>query len=118
MAVYPCDWTKHRYAQPQQSVYVTSVYRDNPETYALRLCPKHFEEVVLLVRQLMAELDDDSQVSTSCDQCGQDRDGATYVKVFRGKEEPQNFAADLCATHMVQYQRDLRIASGRALTAR
>lgn len=118
MAIFPCDWTGHRYAQPQQSIYITSVWGDDAETAKLRLCPKHFEELHLIARTKMAQLDEDSKVGRVCDVCGKERNAALFLKVFQAHAEPLYYASDLCAGCWQAYRDLVHVASARPLTDR
>jgi hypothetical protein len=68
MAVFPCDWSGHRYPQAQQSLYVTRVLGQESETWKLRFCPRHFDEAYSILRERTTEVDDTTppQVTASC----------------------------------------------------
>lgn len=118
MAIYPCDWSAHRYAQPQQSAYITSVWGTDAETAQLRLCPRHLLELEEICKERLELIDWDSQVGSSCTSCGKERNGLLSVKLFKGKEEPTYYVADLCARCWQEYRTLLKVASGRPPRAR
>jgi len=115
MAIYPCDISSHRYPQPQQSIYWTLVHGELLVTYKQRLCPSHFRVQATECQTSMALVDDNSQVSATCELCHSDREGALYAKVFPNKSEMQQFALDLCEVHLQELADKLRIRSGRRL---
>ena len=115
MAVYECDWSRHRYPQAQQSIYYTLALGSVATTYACRLCPKHFRESQILIRENMASIDDESQASVTCDLCENPREQVIYAKVYAAKEEAQYFAADFCGPHGSALGQDLHMFNGRAL---
>jgi len=117
MAVFPCDWSGHRYPGPQRSVYITSVFGQDQETCKLRLCQTHFRDFVNVCDVRLARIDGDSQVGQTCDNCQEDKSYAVYTKVFDQKEEPVYFAGDLCARCWQEVRVELKVASGRVLTA-
>lgn len=112
MAVYECDYSRHRYPEAQQSIYFTHLIGRIADTYKMRLCPKHFREVAIMVEQEMAELDEASQSSATCDRCENQRAGSLFAKVFGAKTEMRQFVADFCAAHLSTVGNDLRIFNG------
>jgi hypothetical protein len=118
MAVYECDWGRHRYPQPQQSIYYTHVIGASADTYKMRMCPTHFRESLVIIGEEMAELDEHSQMSLICDKCGKDRCAVLYAKVFPAKDEAKYFVADFCAACISAVGNTLRIFNGSTLTAR
>ena len=115
MAVFPCDWSAHRYAGPQQSAYVTYVSGSAPTTTKLRLCERHMVELKQVAFDALALVDDDSQVSQVCEGCGVERSGAIYVKLFTPHNEPETWAGDFCAGCAARVAASLKVASGRPL---
>jgi len=118
MAVFPCDWSAHRYPGPQRSVYVTSAFGDDVETYKLRLCAVHLQAWQEIAARSMSPVDEDSRISRTCENCGGERTFAVYAKVFDAHREPAYFASDLCASCWQALRTDLKVPSGRALRAR
>lgn len=115
MAVYECDWGRHRYPQAQQSIYYTLALSSSATTYACRLCPKHFRESQMIIGERMAMVDEESKSSDTCDNCGKDKRQVFYAKVFAAKEEAQYFVADLCDQCGSVLGNDLRAFNGRAM---
>jgi len=99
MAIYPCDQGNHRYPQPQQSVYRTTLNGREPVTVTARLCPRHFRDVVDVAAAHLAYVDDDTQGSLLCDQCGERRDTTVFLRAFPAKEDERMYCADLCERH-------------------
>ncbi|HEX4504050.1 MAG TPA: hypothetical protein VH187_23270 [Scandinavium sp.] len=118
MAIFPCDWNAHRYPGKQRSAYVISAYGEDLETTKLRLCEGHFHDFTQLVQEDMARVDEDSSVSGSCDICDKDKNFAVYVKLFDLAQEPDYYAADLCARCWQDLRVKLKVASGKAMAAR
>lgn len=118
MAVFPCDWSAHRYPGMQRSVYVTFASGETATTSKLRLCQKHFDLEVEQVRKIMAQIDDDSQMSTTCERCTKDRAETVFAKVFDQHAEPIHFAVDLCHGCAMDVAGILKVANGRALADR
>lgn len=115
MAIYPCDFGGHRYPGAQQSVYVTVCRNGDTLTHKLRLCPKHVLEELGVIRNAMAGLEDDLQVSTVCESCGEKTQALVFAKVYLLHEEPLQFVADLCGGCQTLLADTLRIASGTPL---
>jgi hypothetical protein len=115
MAVFPCDWTSHRYAEPQRSVYVTYVFGTDAETCKLRLCPRHFAECMHVIHEHFAMVGDDSAISQTCSSCGEDRVYAVYCKVFDLRDEPVYWATDLCSKCWNALSGLLRVENGHAM---
>lgn len=118
MAVYPCDWSAHRYPGVQRSVYLSVAYPDEVVTHKLRLCERHFHDELQLIREHMCEVDDDSAISTKCEMCEEDRHQAIYAKVYDQKTDPVTFATDLCAEHGALLVLTLKGSLGRLMTGR
>lgn len=117
MAVYECDYGRHRYPQAQQSAYFTHVIGRVADTYKVRLCPAHFRTVAVGVEEQLADLDEESQSSTTCDKCGGERAGSLFVKLFPLKEEMRQFVGDFCAQCLSTVGNQLRIFNGDHFTA-
>lgn len=118
MAIYPCNVGKHRYPQPQQSAYCTTLEGRTPLTSRARLCPLHFRVVQVVAMQRLALVDDDSQSSTLCDVCGGDRETTMFLRLFPSKSDELTYAADLCAAHAEAVGAELLIANWDPLAAR
>lgn len=112
MAIYPCDFAGHRFPQAQQSIYWTHVLGNSAITYKMRYCPSHFRDAATYCQEHMAMIDESSMISSSCEHCDAKRDGALYAKVFPAKSEMQQFALDLCATHLSAVVEELHVANG------
>jgi hypothetical protein len=117
MAIYPCDWLPHRFPQPQQSVYVSSVRPDSYTTWKLRFCPKHFSAYLDLAQELTKLVEDDSQPSDECDRCGKEKSLAVYLKFFPSKAEPFYYASDLCGRCWPDVGKDLKVSNGSIMPA-
>jgi thymidine kinase len=115
MAIYPCDFSGHRYTGPQRSLYLTSLWGDDAETVKLRLCQTHFNELQTRANELLDIVDEASVVSSVCDRCGKEKTGTIFAKWFDQHAEPAYAAADVCATHWQQVRTSLLAASGRAM---
>ena len=118
MAVYPCDWSSHRYPQPQQSVYFSCVFEDKAETYKLRLCPRHLDEALELIQEKLQFVPDDGVNQLA--RCDHDleKNGTIFAKVFQTSEEPVYYAADFCVRCFVGVRQDLHISQGKLLSGR
>lgn len=101
MAAYPCQIGGHRYPGPQRSAYVTRLNGSRPESRKLRLCPRHFAEVLETSRVFMAPILEDSQMSMLCEvgDCQVERKTTLFLKTFDQNEDPKEFAVDVCARH-------------------
>jgi len=118
MAVYECDWGRHRYPQAQQSIYYTHVIGAVADVYKMRLCPKHFRESVVFLEEHLTVIDEDSMSDSTCTECNADKCALLFAKVFPAKEEMRQFAGDLCAACLSRLGNDLRIFNGSQLSAR
>lgn len=118
MAIFPCDWSAHRYPGPQRSVYVTFAHGDTVDTSKLRLCQQHFDQELLVIRELMAEVDDDSQMSVSCERCHGDRGETVFAKVFNSHADPVSYAIDVCHGCAAEVAAKLKVANGRPMADR
>lgn len=117
MAIYPCDWSQHRYPDGQQSMYLVWLAGNAIGGNCLRLCPKHFREAFTIAQLHMAIVDENSQPSTMCDKCGGERDGLLHVRFFPARQEEVQMAADLCVTCSETVGNHLRASNGRPLRA-
>jgi len=99
-------------------MYVTYAAGSLAQTYKLRLCELHFRDLMNVVNKQMAVVDTDSQMSTACEQCDQDRSATVFAKVFEGGADPVQYAVDLCARHSEALLALLKIGNGRALADR
>jgi hypothetical protein len=115
MAVYECDYGRHRYPQAQQSIYYTLALTGSSTTYACRLCPKHFRDSCVLIEERMSMVDEESTSSTTCDACTEDKTQVLYAKVFAKDADATYFVADLCAVHGGQLGNELRAFNGRVM---
>lgn len=118
MAVYPCDWSAHRYPGTQRSVYVTVAEPDSVQTFKLRFCPKHFLDEWHIVQDELAVVDEDSTISDTCLRCEEERTHGLYVKFFDEGKEPVEYAGDFCAAHVHLVALELKAPSGRAMRER
>ena len=98
MAVYPCDYSRHRYRQPQQSLYYTEISEHLVSTYKVRLCPQHFDDVTELLREHLDDIEDNTMSSDKCQMCGEDRLFTVQARIFALKTEEEQRIADLCAS--------------------
>jgi len=109
MAVYPCDYGRHRYPQPQQSIYYTHVIGSSCQTYKMRLCPQHFELSCEQIAEYLSLVDENSQIDKNCTRCDAEAAGSLYAKVFRAKQEGEQWAGDFCAGCLSGVANHLRI---------
>ena len=115
MAIFPCDWSGHRYPGPQRSAYVICAFGEDVDTTKLRLCERHFRDYVARTAEHLALVQDDSSIGRVCDSCGKEKIYAVYVKLFDQHEEPAYYAGDLCPTCWERVRQDLLVSSGRPL---
>ena len=118
MAVFPCDWSTHRYPGPQRSVYVTFVSGEAVETSKLRLCQQHFDVELEQIEKAMAEVDDSSQMSFTCERCPKNRAETVFAKVFNPHAEPVTYAVDVCHGCAADLAGLLKVGNGRHLAER
>jgi hypothetical protein len=118
MAVYPCDFDQRRYPLAQQSMYFTQVIGTSADSYAVRYCPLHFKEVWDSVRKHMAQLEDNSSWSETCEECSEPRAAGLYAKVYAYNEPVQQYCVDLCASCLGRLGQEWRIYNGRYLQSR
>lgn len=112
MAVFPCDFSRHRYREAQQSIYWTEVSEHLVSTYKLRLCQQHFREVYDYIREHLAEVDNDSTISDSCEYCSEPRLFMVSAKVFPARSDYTQWAIDLCARHASELGNHLHVYNG------
>ena len=117
MAVYPCDVGMHRYPGAQRSAYLSIVGDGGrPETRKLRLCAKHFGDMRVRSAERLLLVEEDSQMSPVCDECGDARSNTLFVRLYaEDGEEPVQYAGDLCATHVDEIGKLLGWADGRKM---
>ena len=118
MALFPCDWGTHRYPGPQRSMYLTLASDAGVETHKFRFCRRHFDEQMLFVREHFSLVDEDSQISATCESCHEPRALGVYVKSYQLNQEPESWATDLCANCAEHVADLLQIRNGRAMAAR
>jgi hypothetical protein len=118
MAVFPCDWSAHRYPGPQRSIYVTFAFGDTVTTSKLRLCQQHFDLELEQIQKAMAEVDDSSQYSITCERCPKDRGETIFAKVFNSHAEPVTYAVDVCHGCAADLAGMLKVANGRPMADR
>ena len=118
MAVFPCDWSAHRYPGPQRSIYVTVATGSDAETVKLRLCQRHFGETMDVVSKQMSLVDEDSQMSYSCERCHNDREATYFAKMYDEHAEPMQYAVDLCHGCGRELAALLKVSNGRHMTGR
>lgn len=118
MAVYPCDYSRHRYRQPQQSLYYTEISEHLVSSYLVRLCPQHFDEVRQLLEENMKSLDDDLQDQDACEQCDGPRLFTVQARLYPKKSEEVQLITDLCAGHASELGNAARVYNGRHLADR
>lgn len=118
MAIYPCAIGKHRYPQPQQTAYGTSVHGSSARTHKARLCPSHFRAVMVMAREHLALIEDSSQSSLSCDRCDEPKNMALFLRVFPAKMEEEVYAGDFCGTCGEALEAQLQIATWDLLSER
>lgn len=118
MAVFPCDWSNHRYPDAQRSVYVTFAANDLVQTTSLRFCPKHFREEAAKARTLLSELEDGSMADSQCQGCNADRSCAIYVKLYDEKQEVDQLVGDFCADCATLVMDQLQTSKGRGMRSR
>lgn len=100
MAVYPCSFYPHRYPQRQRSIYISDVNSERPQTRKHRVCPKHLDQLLEVLKGSFTFIDEDTMTSLACEVCEAPRESAVYVKVFsEDGHEPGAWGADLCAQH-------------------
>ena len=115
MAIYDCDYGRHRYPQAQQSIYWTAVTGRSGETYSCRYCPSHFRQLQIEIRELMSQVLEDSKSSDFCNVCNEPRTSVLYAKVFPAKGDLEYWVADLCARCASETGNRLRIFNGRPM---
>jgi hypothetical protein len=118
MAVYPCDWSKHRYAQQQQSVYITRVVANEAETFKLRFCPRHFDEVLTVMREKTTLVDEESLAPEHCELCEDETVVSYYIKLYPLKAEVVQRALEACYTCATAFEHDTHMSNGKHLTPR
>lgn len=118
MAVFPCDWSAHRYPGMQRSVYVTFATNGSVDTSRLRLCQTHFDQELLQIQKAMSLVDNDSTISSSCERCPKDRQGTFFAKVFDQHAEPATYAVDVCNGCATDVAGLLKVSNGRPLADR
>lgn len=118
MAIYPCAIGNHRYAGPQQSLYVTVLNGSTPASTKLRLCSPHFLDILSVVQDEMDNVSDGGQMSSLCQKCGATRDMSVFARVFPLHEEEATFALDLCVPCATQLADRLHTRSGTPLPGR
>jgi hypothetical protein len=115
MAVYPCDWSNHRYPDAQRSVYVTFAAENTVTTTMLRFCPKHFREESAKAHQLLSELEDGSMADALCTSCKANRACAIYVKLYDEHREVDHLVGDFCADCALVVMDQLQTSKGRGM---
>lgn len=113
MAVYPCDWSNHRYPGAQQTIYFTSVVGAVMESRTMRLCPKHFRDSHSHIQQQMSLVDEVSAIAANCEHCNDKKAAVLFAKVFPAKEEERDYAIDLCAACLDKLGDELQTSKGR-----
>jgi hypothetical protein len=116
MAVFPCDWSGHRYPQAQQSLYVTRVLGQESETWKLRFCPRHFDEAYSILRERTTEVDDTTATPSHCELCEDESTISYYIKVYALRSEVMQRALDACPACATVFEHDLHVANGRVMT--
>lgn len=99
MAIYPCNVGQHRYAGPQQSVYVTWVKGSQAVTGKARLCPGHFAEVAATANVDLTPIDEALQSSLVCETCDDPTTEHVYLTLYRPSSEGEAYAGDFCGVH-------------------
>jgi hypothetical protein len=119
MAIYPCDFGAHRYPGPQQTVYVGMVNGGYVSRRKLRLCPKHFRELVdtatLRAHSAQGEFTDEQLVS--CYLCGDDvvdSEWQLYLTVYEKGSERTDFWAVMHTDCTPRVAEDFRLDAGIA----
>lgn len=119
MAVFPCDWSAHRYPGPQRSAYLTVAFADQMlVSHAARLCESHFVELASRARKHLVELDESSAISGNCELCDKPRARGLYIKLFDRQATVVDLAGDFCDAHADDVAVDLKMSMGRRLTDR
>lgn len=98
MAIYPCDFGSHRYGGPQQTAYPAFVSGAEADRTKLRLCPPHFEQLVVALEKFMSSAEEPSlfELCRSCDR--PEPDGAAYVTLYATGAERRDLWASLHKT--------------------
>jgi hypothetical protein len=115
MAIFPCDWTGHRYGEAQRTIYVITAFGDDVNTTKLRLCPQHFRDGMALTRDYFSLVGEDSRISDHCELCEKDKIYACYVKCFDLKQEPEYWAVDLCASCWERVRGEMHVQHGHPM---
>lgn len=118
MAIYPCNFSPHRYYAAQQTAYYTSIMDHSVRTYRGRLCPEHFGEVQEAATGVLNDIEDLPQPSAKCESCGEDRLVMLQVKLFAAKSQVLQLVGDLCAKCATDLEADLHISTWELLPDR
>lgn len=118
MAVYPCDYNAHRYVQPQQSIYVTTIVGETLDTYKLRFCPKHFDEIAQLAEDFFKNVEDDAYSAKVCDVCEAPSTALFAIKVFPMKAELRQYVGERCTQHAAEALAAMKTSPGRLMAGR
>lgn len=119
MAIYPCDWSAHRYPGPQRSVYFTLLYpSDLVVGHAQRFCETHFQAIEMLARSHLSDLDEDGQASNVCDECGDPSEVTISCKLYPDKAPVKELLGLFCAKHAQEVGATLKVSNGRRLADR
>jgi len=115
MAVYPCDFSAHRYPGPQRSLYVTAAIGSTTDTYKMRLCERHFRETLEVVGKHFARVEEESQISAFCDSCAGEKAYAVFAKLYDQGQDAEQYATDLCPTCWETLRVLLHVSNGRLM---
>jgi asparagine synthetase A len=111
MAVFPCAVGSHRYAGPQQTLYLGLVNNQTSARSKLRVCPQHaqewkdyLEENLRLssVGEVMHV--DESDTLEHCQFCeAKDRDSTVYAHLYIRGEDPRRYWGLVCDKHALMF---------------
>lgn len=118
MAIYPCDYSGHRYREAQQSLYWTEISEHLVSTYKVRLCSEHFYEVFNYLRDHMDDIEENSFSSNVCQVCQEKRTHTVQARLFPAHDDEQQLVLDVCAKHASELGNTAHVYNGEHLAAR
>jgi hypothetical protein len=118
MALYPCAVGSHRYAGPQQTMYLGLVNGVEAVRSKLRLCNPHFQSLYgyLQEKMTLVAIGDTTQTESengpdTCGECAMPEPAFTaWAHVYPLKEEQHVFFAAFCKDHVGGFAQRAHIA--------
>lgn len=118
MAMYDCDFGRHRYREAQQTVYAHQIMDHSCDGYRLRLCPQHFLEIQEVATS-WNKTEDLVPLTHVCSELGCDSPAGRWVfKLYQTKQPMDEREIELCPAHLSRLGNDLRIFNGEYLSER